>query len=83
VDTEDKSVTDVPPETAAPGSNGPPAAVAPMNMAEISDALVLALKISQTSSNVASTVESVTESATNISEIVAIASDLAGVPLEI
>jgi uncharacterized membrane protein YgcG len=86
VDTEDRSVTDVPPETAAPGSHGPPppaAAAAPMTLAEISDALVLALRISQTSSNVASTVESVTESANNISEIVAIASALAGVPLEV
>jgi hypothetical protein len=68
VDTDDRSVTEVPPETAAPESNGP--SEAPSKMERLSGLWTTAKKAYQRAADVADTVEKYTASINNVAQIV-------------
>jgi hypothetical protein len=69
VDTEDRSVTEVPPETAAPGSNGAPPD-APTQMERISGLWTTAKKAYHRAADVVDTVEKFTTSVNNVTQFV-------------
>jgi hypothetical protein len=68
VDTDDQSVTEVPPETAAPESNG--LSEAPSKMERLSGLWTTAKKAYQRASDMADTVEKYTASINNVTQIV-------------
>jgi hypothetical protein len=69
VDTEDRSVTEVPPETAASGSNGSPPD-APTQMERISGLWTTAKKAYHRAADVVDTVEKFTTSVNNVTQFV-------------